>query len=345
MAKTVVDVVAGGVGVTAPRRLLNRIALVVDKSSSIDDYGIREAVLKAVNTQLMAIKRNAYDMKQETTVSVYLFNNIVTRLFAFKDAWRLEPIDAEHYIPSGMTAIGNAVSTATDDLLRTSAPPDVDLAHLVFTITDGEHNSGSAINLEHHANLTYAFLVPTAGARQTLVSHGVPAGNIRLWEQNVRSTEEASRATSDAFASYYTARSKGAMRTASFYTDLSGVKPRDLARKLDDVTKQYRKLSVLREADIAAFVREQGIDYQPGRGLYELTKRERVQSHKAVVIEDKKTGKLYGGEEAKALVGITSGRGVTVAVTPGNHADYRIFVGSTSMNRKLVRGTTLLYER
>jgi hypothetical protein len=36
---------------------------------------------------------------------------------------------------------------------------------------------------------------------------------------------------------------------------------------------------------------------------------------------------------------------VEVKVAPGNHANYNLFVLSTSTNRKLVRGTLFLYEK
>jgi hypothetical protein len=36
--------------------------------------------------------------------------------------------------------------------------------------------------------------------------------------------------------------------------------------------------------------------------------------------------------------------GQNVKVKPGNHLNYSIFVESTSNNRKLVRGSTLLYQ-
>lgn len=52
----------------------------------------------------------------------------------------------------------------------------------------------------------------------------------------------------------------------------------------------------------------------------------------------------WSGMPGRALVGLPTD-GVTYSkVNPGNHANYDIFVKSNSVNRKLVRGTTLLVK-
>jgi hypothetical protein len=52
---------------------------------------------------------------------------------------------------------------------------------------------------------------------------------------------------------------------------------------------------------------------------------------------------IYGGNAARSLIGLPYG--AEAKVEPGNHANYDIFVQSTSTNRKLVRGTKLLVLR
>jgi hypothetical protein len=50
---------------------------------------------------------------------------------------------------------------------------------------------------------------------------------------------------------------------------------------------------------------------------------------------------MYSGSDARTLIGLpTSGN---ARLHPGNHGNYDIFIQSTSINRKLVGGTGVLY--
>jgi len=53
-------------------------------------------------------------------------------------------------------------------------------------------------------------------------------------------------------------------------------------------------------------------------------------------------GSIYGGHEARGIIGIPTNQ--LVRLKPGNHQNWKIFVNSTSVNRKLVRGTDVLYQ-
>jgi len=66
-----------------------------------------------------------------------------------------------------------------------------------------------------------------------------------------------------------------------------------------------------------------------------------VQDHKQIAIRDKKTGVIYSGVNARQMLGLPYHG--TVKVVPGNHGAYDIFIQSTSVNRKLVKGTQVLY--
>jgi hypothetical protein len=103
----------------------------------------------------------------------------------------------------------------------------------------------------------------------------------------------------------------------------------------------FKSKKVDKEVDITTFFTANGRTYSPGTGYYELTKPEVVQSHKAIVIQDRSTGKVYGGDKVRDTLGLP--KNVDAKVVPGNHANWKIFVQSTSGNRKLVRGTTVLH--
>ena len=89
-------------------------------------------------------------------------------------------------------------------------------------------------------------------------------------------------------------------------------------------------------------VERAGLRFKIGRGFYQLSKSELVQERKEVILENKLTGDMFTGSEAREFIGLPFGtRG---KVSPRYSEVYRVFVQSTSPNRKLVAGTVLLYE-
>lgn len=329
-------------------RLVNRITILLDESGSM--HHLRASVLRYANEQIANIKRVAAETGQATYITLLAFDTKVRVIFA--DAYcQSAPLVSEFdYNPNGGTALADAIRFAIDNMPEARDGQD-DASHLIITLTDGQENAshgskriGEAIaRAQGLGNWTFAFLGPY-GCKQVLSSFGVPVGNITEWEQTVKGVETASVITRDAVSSYYDGRSRGERATSTLFTDLSAVRQADL-KKMDSVTGNFNVWMVNREIDIKSFVEGHGHPYIVGRGYYELTKPERVQAHKRLVIRDKNTGKLYGGDEARRLLGIATGAGVSVKVAPGNHANYNLFVLSTSTNRKLVRGTLFLYEK
>ncbi len=83
--------------------------------------------------------------------------------------------------------------------------------------------------------------------------------------------------------------------------------------------------------------------YIPGSVFYQLTKTEKIQPQKMVLIMKKGGKGIYGGDEARGLIGLPASEDwIEAKVKPGNHANFEIFVQSSSINRKLVRGTKVL---
>ncbi len=188
--------------------------------------------------------------------------------------------------------------------------------------------------------------MPTYGKnyKQALVNLGIPDGNILEWEQTERGVEIAARATEQAYSNYFSARSRGLTSTKGFYTtDLTGVSKATVKSKLVDISDEVEFFDVRREQQIRSFV-ESKISGTMAKGgaFYQLTKKEdEVQDYKQIAIRDKKSGSVYSGVEARNLLGLPHNG--TVKVAPGNHGSYDIFIQSTSVNRKLVPGTQVLY--
>lgn len=330
-----------------PKRLVNHIALVVDTSTSMSHLSgkLQESLREQVNN----IKKNSYGSDQETYVSIYTFADRVSCLVRSQFP---EAVQVPYLSCHGWTALMDGVATAIRDFKVAKYADEPQTSFLIITLTDGEENRSQIMQHEFRRLLeecqltnrwSFAFLVPPGG-KYHVTALGVPAGNVQEWEASEVGMEQAKQVTMAATSSYYLERSAGRTSTQAFFPDLSKVKAKDL-KKLDDVSKAFRRVKVDKEADISSFCVTKIGEYRLGCAYYQLTKPEKIQDHKKLVIEDKKTKKLYGGDEARNLIGIASGPGVTVRVSPGNHANFNIFVNSTSMNRKLVRGTELLVEK
>lgn len=112
---------------------------------------------------------------------------------------------------------------------------------------------------------------------------------------------------------------------------------------------RFQMMPVAAEVVIKPFVEAAGVRFKAGRGFYELTKAESVALTKEVVLERRATGEFFTGEAVRALLKLNPSRPTTrISPTAAAHrdifAEYRIFVQSTSYNRKLVPGTMFLYE-
>lgn len=117
-----------------------------------------------------------------------------------------------------------------------------------------------------------------------------------------------------------------------------------LKRNLKEVTFSYERVLVRKDKPIRDYLESvTGRKYNPGTAYYELTKREEIQGYKDIIIEDRKDAKPWTGDGVRDILGIPNGG--AIKVSPGDHAGHRIFIQSTSVNRKLVPNTTVLFAR
>jgi len=117
---------------------------------------------------------------------------------------------------------------------------------------------------------------------------------------------------------------------------------------------RFQSIRVDDEEEIRHFVLDQGIEFRPGRGFYELVrfgkKKYKVQQYKEIILRDRVSGDFFNGPEVREILGlhpqIAGGRGsgVTETIAPNQLDKYKVFIQSTSFTRKLVPGTNLLYE-
>ena len=332
-------------------KLKNKVLFLLDSSGSMSS--LRRAAVDAFNRVLEAIKEGSKAAGQETTVGFYTFgetSNPVSRKFFDAPIDSLKPLSYDAYRAEGNTPMFDCVGKAIEDALALDT--DEDTSFIVNVITDGAENASRNFNaasikklitkVQNTDKWTVTFLVPRGEGRGLVQGFGIPEGNVEEWDTTSAGATRAAAQISQGYASYFTARSAGKRSVKGFFTtDLSKLTAKEVKAALTDLSGQVQTLKVTKEADIKSFVEDQGLTYLKGRAFYQLSKDEKVQSHKEILLQEKGKKAVYGGQEARDLLGLP--KYDDVKVRPGNHANWDIFVQSTSVNRKLVRGTTLLY--
>ena len=116
-----------------------------------------------------------------------------------------------------------------------------------------------------------------------------------------------------------------------------------LATRSSTATAEQRHNVVLLFAQSPLSVLCSSMFVQPGKGFYEFTKAEQISAKKLIVLMHKTTGELFEGAAARRIAGISDAT-ASRKLKPTDVDEYRVFVQSTSYNRKLQKGTGFLYE-
>jgi hypothetical protein len=335
------------------KKLVNHFAICLDASGSM--MGIREHAVAAFNSNVKAIRENSEKQGQESTVTFVTFGerSLVVEKFFAHPVTSLKELTAANYRPDGMTPLLDAVGK-TINRLR-SIPDSLETSYVVMVITDGcENHSHSFTQINGKLEKlmqqvtstdrwTFVFMVPPGAKANLCKQFGIPEGNVQEWEATAQGMATASASLNSGVAGYYAVRSLGQTSSKTFLTtDLSKVTDTDL-KKLVDVRSKAKIWSVEKECVIKDFVESHGEVYLTGNAFYQLTKPETIQPQKQIAIMKKGEKAIYTGYEARRLLGLPDNQ--DARVKPGNHMNYDIFTQSTSVNRKLVRGTKLIYLR
>jgi hypothetical protein len=340
--------------------LTNHICFVVDRSGSMSS--IKRQVVRVFNDQLKTVQSNARSAGQKTFFSTFMFHSTVDAPRHFVvPVEKVPKLEASDFRLGGTTALLDAVGTAITRLQKAKGATNKDTSFLVVVITDGAENAsrkykrtlkGLIQKVQKTGRWSLAFLVPPRSVG-SLTRYGIPKGNVTSWDATAKGTKVMDEKLSAGLQTFYKARASGQKSVNTFFTtDMSKVDVKSLTG-LKDLSKGFAQWKVDKERSIREFVNSKlqaspslrkklGDEYKPGRGFYELTKPETVQPRKNLAIMDKTSKAIFGGDQARKVLGMPSGG--NVKVKPGNHLNYAIFVESTSNNRKLVRGTTLLYQ-
>lgn len=327
-----------------------RAIFVIDRSGSM--HGKESYMEAALADQIGAFKAGSSDEVKFEMGSI-LFSDRVGAFSGFLPV-EVAPVPTCRS-DGGLTSLNDATGAALE-IVQSQLYLDPDMAFLVVVITDGGENSSKKYKtglselserLKATGRVTVAVNCPPGYEWSVSNTLNVPMGNIMAFNATQQGIGMMSTTNSLATARYSASRSKGVTASSSYYADLQG-DPGKIAQKLDskldDVTS---KVDVQRVASgdpnvIRKFAEKKFGAYDKGSIFYELQKSEKVQDYKRIVVQDTTTGKFFHGwDSARSLLGLPAAKG-EIKVRPGKLGEFKVFVQSTSYNRKLQPGSAVV---
>lgn len=215
-------------------------------------------------------------------------------------------------------------------------------------------------------NVTVLGLAPDDTSAQLMCGYGFAKGNVALWDASTEAgLEKAVERIKEAHTSYVATRTATGVRgTKSAFVvggnvDASTIKaaklkplgaddyaivpvPKLSGLAFEKVVKKATKTKAEEKGwfvEIEPFVNKAHPPFRVGKAYYELAKTERLQGNKRIAVLETKSNKVYVGEGARKLLGLPE---ETRTVKPDFNPLYKIFVQSTSLNRHLPIGTSVL---
>lgn len=328
---------------------INHVVLVLDKSMSMQ--GHEANVVKVADAQIKYLARRSQELNQETRVSVYLFGSDVSCLIYDMDVLRLPSLGKFYQATDGSTALIDGALTSIDELEKT-AQLHGDHSFLLYYVTDGQNNVNTikAPKLSQTIkslpeNWTLAVFVPDQNGVREAKQFGFPAQNISVWSTTASNgMEEVGETMTKATDSYMTSRASGVRGTKNLFQMNTNINSSAIKNVLQELPARDYDVLLIRKYDegkaIKDFVETWTKDsYRVGSAYYQLSKPEKIQGSKEICIQEKRSGKVYTGSNARNILGLPT---YEVKVSPADFGSYNIFVQSTSVNRKLVADTQLL---
>lgn len=334
-------------GMKIQQNPIQHVALVLDASPSMQH--LVDTVIAVADDQIKFLAQRSQELDLETRVTVYMFADpdMIYCLFYEKDVLRLPSLKGLYRWMGRSTALIDATMRSQLDLQKTATLYG-EHAFLTFVLTDGEENSSreysrsslAKLLKEEPDNFTVAIMVPDQRSKIRCHDLGFGRDNVAVWDTTSKAgLEEAGRVIRDATNTYMTNLSQGVTNKGVFNMSTATVNHKTVT-KLKELSG-FRVEKVKDPAVIRPFVEGLGLPFIQGNYFFLLAKREKVGPQKEVIIRHKISGKLYGGKEARALLGLPDHE---VSVKPEPNGEYDVFVQSTSLNRNLLPGHELLIK-
>lgn len=166
------------------------VAIILDESGSMMTN--RNETLNGVNEQIQELRKTA--SKINTYVSLVKFNSIVEEVFFNKPIEEVDDIKSTDYIPSGMTAMLDAIGWTVSKLRNEVNENEDDVSYLLVIVSDGQENSSreygwqSTKKMIEECDADNKWTITYMGANQDLwqISNelGINSNNITLFSTN-----------------------------------------------------------------------------------------------------------------------------------------------------------------
>ena len=338
----------------AQAKRLTDVIFVLDRSGSMS--GLHAKATENLQGQIDSLLK-ATDANNEYRVSVINFDTRIEMTLRARDVRQVGSARDLYLHPSGSTAMNDAILEAIKltEQLDTGGKQH---AFLISIVTDGGENASNAtihavanqLRVKNSTDrYTFVYAGPF-GSRGYANSIGVATGNATEWEQTSEGIKTLGYVSNTSLNAYTTSRNTvGSTYSTSFYAQPTTLDPSKFANqldnKLDDVSGQVKveRVTASDPLVISKFCEKKYGSFPKGHIYYQLTESEKVQDYKKLIIQDTATGQFYGGETAaKKLLGVPNFQG-TVRIKPGTLGEFKVFVQSTSVNRKLTPGTAVVY--
>ena len=318
----------------------NHIAFCADKSGSMSH--LVDALVKVFNIQIDNLRRQSIAFEQETRISFYTFDGNVECVISDVDVAR--PMVLDKIRANGSTALLDAVGLAIEDF-KMIPQKYGDSAFIVYVLTDGEENVSRKYDANSFKsllknlpdNFTVAGFVPDMNGARYLENYGFPKGNVEKWDTTEKGIEEVGRKFEKTMDNFFVGRTKGVRSCSTIFSDLTQVTSKNVNKVLDKVKKSNFNI-VINEGVKAVQIRDLvesklGGTYNKGGSYYELIKNEFVQPAKHIMIQNKKNGEVYAGDNARTLLQLPNQE---VKVVPKDFGEWIVYVQSTSVNRNVI---------
>lgn len=360
---------------------IHHITYVLDQSGSMQRH--LYDVPKVMDDLIAGLAEDSRNHPgEETRVSVFAFSNPHKERFECylydMDVLHVPSISGLYKITGG-TALCDAMVQVIEDIAMIPEKYGEHF-HLVYLLSDGEELHSTTQGRQRlpqlirqlPQNVTLGAFTPSMQGKHFLMRYGFERDNISVWDPTQQGAVlEAGRTMAASTASYMaTTRSGSATSVKNLFT-ANAPKAAELKRDLVPVTPgsyyfhsvtaedlaqvangRIEEVFELKERQAVAAGRQKTAQvYIPGRVYYEFSKRERIQHYKKIVIaiydRSRNEEDVYSGPGVREKLGLPDDGKSEVRISPGEWISkgYKVYVLSTSNNRKVVPGTRLLVMR
>lgn len=339
--------------------LKTHIGFLLDASGSMAGQNARQVPV-VMDSIIKELASKSKDDKHEVRVSIWQFNTRLTCLCYDVDVLRAPSIRGTYHAAGG-TFLAKCTAEALEEAGRIPLIHG-DHSHLFYVITDGEEmghsaNGGSAGSVVSGLSdiWTVAAFVPDQRGVENVQQYlGLAPGNITIWDPNERdAVVKMAKSAAAATQGFILTRSVGAASgqrvnsTKNLFSLTANVTKTAVKANATELRpdKDYELLHVTgTKTDPMPVIKPYVESWTKaplrlGSAYYELTKPEKVQPYKQLLMLEKSTGKVFSGPEIRDILGLPSHE---VKVAPADLKHHHLFVQSMRPNRKLVSGTRVI---